>query len=113
MITRPETARLVKAFALGAPFAAGLVFSFVLLLVSVFDVSTFGAAVLLGALAGYSASLAGLLWATGFWGRLPIAFLFGVGPLLVIVDYVANPFFPSGVLLIAVAALGIGGRRDA
>lgn len=103
----------MKSLVLGGPFAIGLTFSLVMLLVSAVELSTFGMRVLLGSMVGYGLSLAGLLWATGFWGRLPMALMFGVAPLLLVVDFVANPFFPSGAVFVAVAALGMNSRRDA
>ncbi|MBT0588189.1 hypothetical protein [Alteromonas oceanisediminis] len=41
------------------------------------------------------------LSATGFWGRWGMVLFFTVSPVILIIDYEINPFFPIGVILFA------------
>ncbi|WP_371195580.1 hypothetical protein [Glaciecola sp. SC05] len=41
------------------------------------------------------------LWATGFWGRWGMVLFFVISPVVLIIDYEINPFFPIGVILFA------------
>lgn len=55
--------------------------------------------------------LAGVLWLAGFWGRWSLALFFLLAPLLIVVDYAINPFFPVGVILAAVGFDAFGRQR--
>lgn len=56
----------------------------------------------------FVASSLGVLWATGFWGRWGMAIFFAILPVLLVIDFSLNPFFPFGVVLVAAICSSIG-----
>ena len=52
-------------------------------------------------------------WAAGFWGNWGMVLFFLAAPVVLIVDFAINPFFPAGVLIVASVAYGARRKNEA
>jgi len=62
---------------------------------------------------GLGASSLAALWGAGFWKRWWLVGLFAFAPVILIVDFTLNPFFPVGTIIVAVLCSFNQGNKSA
>ncbi len=103
---RLETRRLVKTILLGTPLAIVMLVSVAAAFAYAFHLPDDAGPFVL-AVAVSVASVLGLMWVTGFWGRWGILALFLIAPVIVVIDFEVNPVFPAGSIAFTIACLAL------
>jgi hypothetical protein len=110
--TKSNVSHLLKAVLIGGLFAVLTLAALVTFLIAVSaDEGPNSLIATFSALATIGLSLA-TLWATGFWGRWGLAIFFALAPVILILDFTINPFFPVGTILAAGLLYGAFRRVD-
>uniref|UniRef100_UPI002FDF84A7 hypothetical protein n=1 Tax=Alteromonas sp. S167 TaxID=3117402 RepID=UPI002FDF84A7 len=108
---KSEAVTFFKGVFLGGFFSL-VAFGFLLgLIVQLDQKSTDLASVVLCSIGLVVFSLA-TLWGAGFWGRWWLVGFFAFAPVILIVDFTLNPFFPAGTIIIAVLCSSKKGRKS-
>lgn len=99
--TESYGARLLRGVFLGGLFAVLGLVALVSLLISVAKDN--GPDYLFAGLSGLAAICLSLatLWATGLWGSWGLAIFFALAPVVILIDFSINPYFPLGAVLAA------------
>jgi len=108
--TDGNVSRVLKAVVIGGFFAILCLVALVTLFIAVSgDEGPNYFLAILCAIAVVVFSLA-TIWFTGFWGRSGMAVFFALAPMILVLDFTINPYFPAGTIL--AAGLFYGALRD-